>query len=134
MDIRKCISSPGASSLTMAPLKFSNKVHEKAHPEKEQGATGQVVESRVDIDLREIYFLIMHFLAPGPCQRTFEQFGNELLEYQLLPRRYHAWFSRSGAHSGDGDDDGISFLLSYHNVVERYTCLCWVTRVSEIPH
>ncbi|XP_075639920.1 uncharacterized protein LOC142611701 isoform X1 [Castanea sativa] len=120
MDIRECISPTGAPSLTMAPLKFSNKVHEKAQPEKEHGATGQAVESGVDIDLREIYFSIMHFLASGPCQRTFEQFCNELLEYQLLPRRYHAWFSRSGAHSGDGNDDGISFPLSYHNLVERY--------------
>lgn len=125
MDIRKCISPTVAPSLTMAPLKFSNRLHEKAQPEKEQGATGQVVESGVDIDLREIYFLIMHFLASGPCQRTFEQFCNELLENQLLPRRYHAWFSRSGAHSGDGDDDGISFPLSYHNLVERYTCLLY---------
>ena len=122
MDNWKCISPTGAPSLTMAPLNFSNKVHEKAQPEKEPGATGHVVETGVDIDLREVYFLIMHFLSSGPCQRTFGQFCNELLEYQLLPRRYHAWFSRSGARSGDGDDDGISFPLSYNNLGERYTC------------
>uniref|UniRef100_A0A2N9IQ07 BRWD/PHIP N-terminal domain-containing protein n=1 Tax=Fagus sylvatica TaxID=28930 RepID=A0A2N9IQ07_FAGSY len=120
MDNWKCISPTGAPSLTMAPLNFSNKVHEKAQPEKEPGATGHVVETGVDIDLREVYFLIMHFLSSGPCQRTFGQFCNELLEYQLLPRRYHAWFSRSGARSGDGDDDGISFPLSYNNLGERY--------------
>ncbi|KAK8636104.1 hypothetical protein V6N13_004814 [Hibiscus sabdariffa] len=79
-----------------------------------------LVETNVDIDLREIYFLIMQFLSAGPCQRTFELLSKELLEHRLLPRRYHAWFSRSGDHSGNNDDDGFSFPLSFNNLVERY--------------
>lgn len=110
----KCSSSAAASSLCKAPLNVSTAMPEKA-----------LVETNVDIDLREIYFLIMQFLSTGPCQRTFEQFSKELLEHQLLPRRYHAWFSRSGEHSGNDDDDGISFPLSYNNLVERYTCLLY---------
>lgn len=77
-------------------------------------------EEDVDIDLREVYFLIMHFLSGGPCHRTCGQLWNELLEHKLLPRRYHAWYSRSGLHSGDEDDDGLSFPLSYAQLVERY--------------
>jgi PH-interacting protein len=129
MDTWKCKSPACAPSLIMAPLNFSNKVHEKAQSEK--GATGHVAETEVDIDHREVYFLIMHFLSTGPCQKTFGQFCNELLEHHLLPRRYHAWFSRSGAHNGDDSDDGISFPLSYNNLVERYTCLLYCsTRVK----
>ncbi|CAL9207095.1 unnamed protein product, partial [Musa hybrid cultivar] len=62
----------------------------------------------------------MHFLSAGPCKRTYGQFWNELLEYQLLPRRYHAWYSRCGAQSGDEDDDGISLPLCYIKLAERY--------------
>ncbi|KAL6525911.1 hypothetical protein OROMI_030306 [Orobanche minor] len=74
----------------------------------------------VDVDLREIYFLIMHFLSAGPCQKTFRQLWEELLEQELLPRRYHAWYSRSGAVSGDENDDGTSFPLNYDNLIGRY--------------
>ncbi|XP_062143501.1 uncharacterized protein LOC133851186 isoform X2 [Alnus glutinosa] len=118
MDNWKCKSPACAPSPIMAPLNFSNKVHEKVQSEK--GATGHVAETEVDIDHREVYFLIMLFLSSGPCQKTFGQLCNELLEHRLLPRRYHARFSRSGAHSGDDSDDGISFPLSYNNLVERY--------------
>ncbi|KAK1435898.1 hypothetical protein QVD17_01671 [Tagetes erecta] len=77
-------------------------------------------EAEADIDLTEVYFLIMHFLSAGPCHRTYGQFWNELLEHQLLPRRYHSWYSRSGVPSGDENDDGMSFPLSYNKLVERY--------------
>ncbi|KAK9280865.1 hypothetical protein L1049_003756 [Liquidambar formosana] len=120
MDFQKCTSFRDAPLLGMAPLNIPNKVHEKGQFEKITRATGHAVETDVDIDLREVYFLIMHFLSSGPCQRTFGQFWNELLEHQLLPRRYHAWYSRSGAHSGDDNDNGISFPLSYNNLVNRY--------------
>ncbi|KAE8676675.1 protein PROLIFERA-like isoform X1 [Hibiscus syriacus] len=105
----KCSSSAAASSLCKAPLNISTTMPEK-----------DLVETNVDIDLREIYFLIMQFLSVGPCQRTFELLSKELLEHRLLPRRYHSWFSRSGYHSGNNDDDGISFPLSFNNLVERY--------------
>lgn len=75
--------------------------------------------AEADIDLTEVYFLIMHFLSAGPCHRTYGQFWNELLEHQLLPRRYHSWYSRSGVPSGDENDDGMSFPLSYNKLVER---------------
>ncbi|XP_075663919.1 uncharacterized protein LOC142633560 isoform X2 [Castanea sativa] len=69
-------------------------------------------------DVEEVTFL--YRLTPGACPKCYGVNVALLAEYQLLPRRYHAWFSRSGAHSGDGDDDGISFLLSYHTLVERW--------------
>ncbi|KAJ4793331.1 WD40 domain-containing protein [Rhynchospora pubera] len=74
----------------------------------------------VDIDMREVYFLIMHFLSSGPCKKSLMQLWNELIEHQLLPRRYHAWYSRSGEPSGNEDDDGISLPLCYTNLTERY--------------
>ena len=110
MDSRKGKASVHASSLSVAPLSVSNKVDQMVSPPRHLRA----VETDVDIDLREIYFLIMHFLSVGPCRRTFLNFKEELLEHQLLPRRYHAWFSRSGEPSGDDadeDDDGISLPL-----------------------
>ncbi|KAF7818140.1 bromodomain and WD repeat-containing protein 3-like [Senna tora] len=121
MDSRKCMASAGASLINVAPLSFTNQVDEMARSCKENGATSDAMETDVDIDIREVYFLILHFLSAGPCKRTFGQFWSELLEHQLLPRRYHAWFSRSGLHSGDDDDDGISFPLNYDILVDRYS-------------
>ncbi|XVF72736.1 hypothetical protein PTKIN_Ptkin12aG0144300 [Pterospermum kingtungense] len=115
----KC-SSAGASSLCKASLNASTAMPEKALVEQQRRVADHAAMTNVDIDLREIYFLIMQFLSAGPCQRTFEQLSKELWEHQLLPRRYHAWFSRSGARSGNDDDDGISFPLSYNNLVERF--------------
>ena len=89
----------------------------KQKEKQEQEHEGE--EEDVDVDLSEVYFLIMHFLAGGPCTRATGQLWNELLQHKLLPRRYHAWFSRSGMPSTDEDDDGISFPLSYIQVVER---------------
>lgn len=113
------MASTGASLVNVAPSSFSNQVDEMARSRKDEGATAHAVETDMDIDLREVYFLIMHFLSAGPCKRTFGQFWNELLEHQLLPRRYHAWFSRSGLHSGNDDDDGISFPLNYNLLADR---------------
>ncbi|CAI0626323.1 unnamed protein product [Linum tenue] len=109
-------NTPPANS--MKPLSFPGKGYEKAHlPDTVTRCTS---EQDVDIDLREVYFLIMHFLSTGPCQRTYGQLWNELLENQLLPRRYHAWYSRSGVHSMKENDDGLSFPLSYGDLAERY--------------
>ncbi|KAH1136229.1 hypothetical protein AAZX31_10G013500 [Glycine max] len=118
MDSRKGKASVHASSLSVAPLSVSNKVDQMVSPPRHLRA----VETDVDIDLREIYFLIMHFLSVGPCRRTFLNFKEELLEHQLLPRRYHAWFSRSGEPRVDDadEDDGISLPLDYSNLVGRY--------------
>ncbi|ONK63196.1 uncharacterized protein A4U43_C07F12390 [Asparagus officinalis] len=104
----------------MAPLYFSRKVLEKVNSMDPDTNPGLPTEPDVDIDLREVYFLIMHFLAVGPCKKTYGQFWNELLEHQLLPRRYHAWYSRNGARSEHEDDDGTSLPLCYSNLVERY--------------
>lgn len=123
MDYWKLSSSSGAPSLDKEPLKFSNTVQEMAQLEQRDLVAGQVVEA--DVDLREVYFLIMHFLSSGPCQKTLGLLWDELLEHQLLPRRYHAWFSRSGAHKGNDNDDGISFPLSYNKLVERYPHIEW---------
>lgn len=117
---RKCRSSGGESSLCKASFKISHVVRENSRCEQQEIVTGDAVGSNMHIDHREIYFLIMHFLSAGPCKRTFGHLCNELLEHQLLPRRYHAWFSRSGTHSGNDSDDGISFPLSYDKLVERY--------------
>lgn len=110
--------SRDAPSVTMKPLSFLSKVHDNNRSEDLE--TSPAKEPDVDIDLREVYFLIMHFLSAGPCHRTCVQFWNELLEHQLLPRRYHAWYSRNGLHSGDENDDGKSFPLNYNMLVHRY--------------
>ncbi|XP_061344787.1 uncharacterized protein LOC133290675 [Gastrolobium bilobum] len=116
MALQKYVPSGDAPNVNMKNLRFSRKVPEKAQLDM----ANQNHDMDVDIDLKEVYFLIMHFLSAGPCHKTYLQFWNELLEHQLLPRRYHAWYSRSGAHSGDEDDDGLSFPLSYNKLVERY--------------
>lgn len=120
MDYWKHTSFGGASSLSKATLNFPNTVQDMAQLVQQDIVASQAVETDVNIDFREVYFLIMHFLSSGPCQKTLGHFWNELLEHQLLPRRYHAWFSRSGVHSGNDNDDGISFPLSYNKLVERY--------------
>ncbi|KAJ4956498.1 hypothetical protein NE237_013281 [Protea cynaroides] len=120
MALRKYVPAGDVPSVNMAPSKFLNKVHEKAQYAEAETAAGPPVEADVDIDLKEVYFLIMHFLSAGPCHRTYGQFWNELLEHQLLPRRFHAWYSRTGKRSGDENDNGLSFPLSYNKLVERY--------------
>ncbi|XP_027354990.1 PH-interacting protein isoform X2 [Abrus precatorius] len=116
MALQKYVPSADAPSVNMKHLSFSSKVPKKAQLE----VANQNHDMDVDVDLKEVYFLIMHFLSAGPCHKTYLQFWNELLEHQLLPRRYHAWYSRTGAHSGDEDDDGLSFPLNYNMLVERY--------------
>ena len=118
MALRKFVPSGDAPSVSMKPLNFSIKMHDGARFVDSEAS--RAVERDVDIDLREVYFLIMHFLSAGPCLRTCGQLWNELLEHQLLPRRYHAWYSRNGFHSGDVNDDGMSFPLSYNMLAERY--------------
>ncbi|XP_027187963.1 uncharacterized protein [Cicer arietinum] len=116
MALQKYVPSGDAPTVNLKHLSFSCKVPEKTQPD----VANQNHDMDVDVDLREVYFLIMHFLSAGPCHKTYLQFWNELRENQLLPRRYHAWYSRSGACSGDVDDDGQSFPLSYNKLVERY--------------
>ncbi|KAK7329540.1 hypothetical protein VNO77_23710 [Canavalia gladiata] len=116
MALQKYIPSGDAPSVTMKHLSFSSKVPKRAQLD----TANHNHNMDVDVDLREVYFLIMHFLSAGPCHKTYLQFWNELLEHQLLPRRYHAWYSRTGAHSVDEDDDGLSFPLNYNMLVERY--------------
>ncbi|CAK7348416.1 unnamed protein product [Dovyalis caffra] len=118
MDIWNRASSGGASSINKAPLAFSKTVMEKAHFEQ-QGRV-RVDEKNLDVDRGEVYFLILRFLSSGPFHRTSRQFRDEVLEHELLPRRYHAWFSRSGAHSWNDNDDGVSLPLSYDKLAERY--------------
>ncbi|KAL2341692.1 hypothetical protein Fmac_009632 [Flemingia macrophylla] len=116
MALQKYVPSGNAPSGNMKHLSFSSKVPKKAKLDE----ANQNYDMDVDVDLREVYFLIMHFLSAGPCHKTFLQFWNELLEHQLLPRRYHAWYSRTGARCGDEDDDGLSCPLKYNMLVERY--------------
>ena len=119
-----------APSVNMKPLSFLSKVHDNSPLEDVD--TNHDREHDVDVDLREVYFLIMHFLSSGPCRKTCVQFWNELLEHQLLPRRYHAWYSRKGMHSGDENDDGQSFLLNYNMLVPRYVNICSFSALSHI--
>ncbi|KAB2065130.1 hypothetical protein ES319_A09G069400v1 [Gossypium barbadense] len=115
MALQKYVPSSDSPSVRMKPLSFSTKVRAQLA----DGETDDSKKHNVDVDLREVYFLIMHFLSTGPCKRTCGQFWNELLENQLLPRRYHAWYSRKGEDSGHENDDGLSFPLSYAQLVER---------------
>eukprot|EP00250_Pteridium_aquilinum_P018197 c23984_g2_i1 orf=336-5945(+) len=78
-------------------------------------------KTQADVDVREVYFLIMHFLSEGPCRKASAQLKDELEQYGLLPRRYHAWYSRSGIRSGENEDDGISVPLSYSQLLERFS-------------
>ncbi|XP_038703173.1 bromodomain and WD repeat-containing protein 3 isoform X2 [Tripterygium wilfordii] len=94
---------------------------EKNHFEQPGRISHHAVETDVDVDLREVYFLIMHFLSSGPCQRTFGQLFDELLAHQLLPRRYHACYSSNSVGNENDDGDGISLPLSYSKLVERYS-------------
>uniref|UniRef100_A0A6N2MVC6 BRWD/PHIP N-terminal domain-containing protein n=1 Tax=Salix viminalis TaxID=40686 RepID=A0A6N2MVC6_SALVM len=114
----KYIPSRDAPSGSMKPLSFSSKGREIVQLVESETSRRRVKDA--DVDLNEVYFLIMHFLSAGPCQRTYEQFLNELLEHQLLPRRFHAWYSRSGAHSGAENDNGLSFPLSYNSLEKQY--------------
>lgn len=120
MDFLKCTSF-NDTPLSMVPLNISHKTHIKG--EEKEEASGHPVEKDLDldVDLSEVYFLIMHFLSAGPCQKTIRQFWGELGEHQLLPRRYHAWYSRSGGVSGSKNDNGSSFPLTYEEVVRRYS-------------
>ncbi|KAI5579538.1 hypothetical protein BDE02_08G095300 [Populus trichocarpa] len=118
MALRKYIPSSDAPSGSMKPLIFSSKGRENAQLAEPETSHRRVKD--VDVDLSEVYFLIMHFLSAGPCQRTYVQFWNELLEHQLLPRRYHAWYSRRERLSRDENDNGLSFPLSYKSLEERY--------------
>ncbi|XP_019441306.1 PREDICTED: bromodomain and WD repeat-containing protein 1-like isoform X2 [Lupinus angustifolius] len=122
MDLRKSKTSGSASSLSVAPMSVPIQVDEMARSPKDMRSVGHTVQTDVDLDIKEVYFLIMHFLSAGPCQKTFAQFRNELLEHQLLPRRYHAWFSRSGVPSEEDadDNDGISLPLDYRKLMDRY--------------
>lgn len=130
MALRKYAPPGNVPLVGIKPLSFSSKVHENAqHVDAEAR-----VEPDVDIDLREVYFLIMHFLSAGPCHRTCGQFWNELLEHQLLPRRYHAWHSRGGAITGDENDDGLSFPLSYNKLADRYTLTSLILLLSKYIH
>ncbi|KAK2990255.1 hypothetical protein RJ640_014707 [Escallonia rubra] len=115
MALQKYGLSVDSTSPSLKSLSFSTKANGKAQFEQRSHTAADA-----DIDLREVYFLIMHFLSTGPCQRTYGQFWNELLQHNLLPRRYHAWYSRSGTHSGDENDDGMSLPLSYNKLAERY--------------
>uniref|UniRef100_A0A166CCV4 Uncharacterized protein n=1 Tax=Daucus carota subsp. sativus TaxID=79200 RepID=A0A166CCV4_DAUCS len=117
MDLLKCTSF-NENPLSV-PLNFPHKAHVK--DEEKQEISGHSVEKDLDIDLSEVYFLIMHFLSAGPCQKTIRQLWSELGEHQLLPRRYHAWYSRSDAMSGNRNVDDSSFPLTYEEVVERYS-------------
>ncbi|KAG8389559.1 hypothetical protein BUALT_Bualt02G0241800 [Buddleja alternifolia] len=121
MDLRKCKSFNDEPSVSMGKVNFLNEIHAKAQMEDHEEPVGSAASMDVDVDLREIYFLIMHFLSGGPCQKTFGQLWGELLEHELLPRRYHAWYSRSGEVCGDEYDDGNSFPLDYNNLVGRYS-------------
>ncbi|XP_049388775.1 uncharacterized protein LOC125853144 [Solanum stenotomum] len=120
MDSGKCTSRNGASSSNMAHTSFLNRVYTKSLFEEEERFAELSTIKDVNIDLREVYFLIMHFLSSGPCRKTFGIFCDELLEHELLPRRYHAWYSRKGVLSGDDDDDDISFPLNYDDLMLRY--------------
>lgn len=122
MGFDKCASFGDAPYLGTTLLNFSTTVHEKAHLEKQERATttDRAVVTDVDIDLREVYFIILQFLSAGPCQRTCGLFWDELLEHHLLPRRYHAGYSRSGADERDGNDNDISLPLNFNDLVDRY--------------
>jgi hypothetical protein len=120
MSFRKHPSG-NAASISMPTLDFPCQELGRVNPVNSVMSADVATMADVDVDMREIYFLIMHFLSCGPFKRTLGVLCNELLEHQLLPRRYHAWYSRGGFHSGEENDDGISLPLGYQKLVERYS-------------
>ncbi|CAN7025408.1 hypothetical protein BRARA_F02933 [Brassica rapa] len=119
MALRKNTPKADSVSPPMKPLSLSKKLPgnvQMADPD-----IAQNVVPNIDLDMREVYFLMLHLLSSGPCQRTYALLRHELLEHELLPRRYHAWYSRSGLPSGDENDDGDSFPLNYAELVKRYS-------------
>lgn len=120
MDFQKSVSLADKPSTNTATVNFLNKSHPSSQFREWESTDDHFVAMDVNVDLREVYFLIMHFLSLGPCKKTFRKFWDELQEHELLPRRYHAWYSRSGECSGHENDDGISFPLNYEDLVNRY--------------
>ncbi|KAG7533562.1 WD40 repeat [Arabidopsis thaliana x Arabidopsis arenosa] len=119
MALRKNTPKGDSVSLPMKPLNFSRKLPGNVQiPDPD---IAQNVAPNIDLDLREVYFLMLHLLSSGPCQQTYALLRHELLEHELLPRRYHAWYSRSGLPSGDDNDDGNSFPLNYTELAKRYS-------------
>ncbi|KAM3271418.1 hypothetical protein ACQJBY_041919 [Aegilops geniculata] len=104
----------------MVPLDVPSQAPEKINSLNQVISADVPCEAPVDFDTRELYFLIAHFLSHGPLKRTAGELCSELQEHQLLPRRYHAWYSRGGFHSGEENDDGVSLPLDYLKLVERY--------------
>ncbi|VFQ68661.1 unnamed protein product [Cuscuta campestris] len=119
MDYGKCTSITKALSLNIAPS-FLNQMHTKTQFEEHERASELANTKDVDIDSREIYFLIMHFLSSGPCHNALGKLHDALLEHELLPRRYHAWYSRNRENGGTHNDDGSSFPLNYDSLAQRY--------------
>ncbi|VAI12298.1 unnamed protein product [Triticum turgidum subsp. durum] len=104
----------------MVPLDVPSQAPEKINSLNQVISADVPCEAPVDFDTRELYFLIAHFLSHGPLKRTAGELCSELQEHHLLPRRYHAWYSRGGFHSGEENDDGVSLPLDYLKLVERY--------------
>lgn len=119
MDHKKYTCFSNAPSINASRVNLPNKVHTRPQIEDHEQPSDYAASMDVNVDLREIYFLIMHFLSAGPCQKTFAQLRDELLENELLPRRYHAWYSRSGVVPIDESCDGKSFPLDYENLAGR---------------
>ncbi|KAK4372429.1 hypothetical protein RND71_007813 [Anisodus tanguticus] len=61
MDSGKCTSRNGTSSSSMAPTSFLNRVHTKPLFDEEERFVEHATLKDVNIDLREVYFLIKHF-------------------------------------------------------------------------
>ncbi|KAG9156946.1 hypothetical protein Leryth_009002 [Lithospermum erythrorhizon] len=121
MDNLKFTSVNNTPSVKLVPTNMCSLVHTNHQAREEEEYSDGGCPDDADINLREVYFLMMHFLSAGPCQRTFRQLCDELVEHDLLPRRYHAWFSRNGVCSGEETDDGISFPLHYGSLIDRYS-------------
>ncbi|XP_048527611.1 bromodomain and WD repeat-containing protein 3-like [Triticum urartu] len=120
IDFRKHQPSGNATSTSMVPLDVPSQAPEKINSLNQVISADVPCEAPVDFDSRELYFLIAHFLSHGPLKRTAGELCSELQEHHLLPRRYHAWYSRGGFHSGEENDDGVSLPLDYLKLVERY--------------
>lgn len=45
------------------------------------------VAHRLQVDSGELYFLLLHFLAEGPCREAAASLQQEALTHQLLPAR-----------------------------------------------
>lgn len=67
-------------------------------------------QDRLQVDVGELYFLLLHFLGEGPCRQAAASLQQEALQHQLLPART--------------DFRGTGSCAAIMIQIEPWTCFC----------